>query len=695
MKKGITAIQSTKLLGVISAVSGLAALLVSAYYYLSKNVEGFPLPYLPTHIYHLIFIPLLEIGLVSILTLWSTKTRNSARAYWSILIVLAVNSALYLSLFPVYSHPELLSKFGIQNLLGLLVWLRFAAIVAPFLVLIIFEVLHFQILSPVYSLVSEYTWGEKQSELSGENRRRENFQQRFPAISKVPVLKGVSVKVYTEGAWYVLGLAAFFFLGFYLRIVNPDGLSPQIDEFAHMFAAKDLLEGAPLNSVYSRSLFVVTLPVLLGYKLFGVSILAAKYAAIFGNSLAMFPLYGLMRRVNKKVAILAVALYAANPWMILVGRIVREYSFHPLIALLLSMAFLKIYEALPQDLSFSSGWVIPYLKKTYFELICITAFLGYVLFIDPNASIKYLFGIYFAFLVCLAFYKADVKLKRRYQYLGILAALVVLLDAVNKFSGFISEQPKVVWYYFGLLLNNPIQQWYYGRVPLLELAIIAIAFIVFLASLSQKKNFVIALSWTNLAILLSFYTLLFDRYDRPRYIIIMEIWFISIVAVGGFAAYRLLTHRLKGRWYRWLVAVIMSVVFVNAGHIWNVVNDAEPRINPVSGEIHYDVQGTYDFFMENKKPGDVLVGSYFLRYVTMLEGESVIEEFVYFNPAEQEIAVIEAAIKSNPSGWVIFDKDRGQKWYQPLPYEDFMVEKVEVDYLGRIGDFLLYRWGED
>lgn len=695
MNNWIEKLHSSKIFHKLSIISWSGAVLVSLYYLASNIPEGFPLPYLPTHYYHLMVVPLMEIGLISILAGWYITSRSQSRGYGSILILVVLNAGIYLSLYPIYTHPDILDKFGIQHLEGLLVWIRLAAIVAPFLILIIFEVIHFNFLRPLYALFSGFTGGEKQAELREENARRENFSERFPAISKIPILGWIAKKVYAEGVWYGLGFSVFVMLGYYLRVVNLVGLSPQIDEFAHMFAAKALLEGASIGSIYSRSLIVVTLPVLLSYKLFGVSILAAKYAAILGNSLAMFPLYGLMRRVNKKVAILAVALYATSPWMILVGRIVREYSFHPLIALLLTISFLKLYERLPDDLSFSSGWLKTYLRKTYLHLIFITAFLGYVLFIDPKASIKYLLGIYAAFLVSLVFYKGNLKINWRYQLVGVVAGMAGLFLAITRSPAFISEQPKVVWYYFGLLINNPIQQWYYGRVPYLELAVIVISFVTLLASLAQKKNFAITFSWANLAVLLSFYTLLFNRYDRPRYIFIMEIWFIVVAALGSFAVYRLLTYRLKRKSLKWLAGLTMAVVFVNPGHIWEVVNDSEPRINPVSGEIHYDVQIAHDYFMENHHPDDILIGSYYLRYLTMMEGEAVIQEFVYFNPGSQEITVIEETIKENPGGWVIFDKDRGEKWYQPLPYEDFSVEGVEVNYLGRIGDFFLYRWGEN
>ncbi|NOZ72767.1 MAG: hypothetical protein GXP38_12795, partial [Chloroflexi bacterium] len=124
-------------------------------------------------------------------------------------------------------------------------------------------------------------------------------------------------------------LLGVMLLALLLRVPNLGNLYPIEDEYFHLIAARQIVEGVPLQDVYQRSLWLVTFPVSLMFRLFGYQLWAARLVGVVVNVLGLLPLYLLAKKINRPVGILAALLYATSPWIVLYARLVREYAYHP------------------------------------------------------------------------------------------------------------------------------------------------------------------------------------------------------------------------------------------------------------------------------------------------------------------------------------------------------------------------------
>ena len=108
-----------------------------------------------------------------------------------------------------------------------------------------------------------------------------------------------------------------FAVGVAIRLVNLGGFPPYPDEDNHTSTALELLRTG--TTTYTRSLLTVTLPVLLSFKLLGVSWFEARLPMVLLSMASVWPLYAIASRVNRSVGVLAAFLFAISPWMILIG----------------------------------------------------------------------------------------------------------------------------------------------------------------------------------------------------------------------------------------------------------------------------------------------------------------------------------------------------------------------------------------
>ena len=108
-----------------------------------------------------------------------------------------------------------------------------------------------------------------------------------------------------------------FAVGVAIRLVNLGGFPPYPDEDNHTSTALELLRTG--TTTYTRSLLTVTLPVLVSFKLLGVSWFEARLPMVLLSMASVWPLYAIASRVNRSVGVLAAFLFAISPWMITAG----------------------------------------------------------------------------------------------------------------------------------------------------------------------------------------------------------------------------------------------------------------------------------------------------------------------------------------------------------------------------------------
>ena len=181
-----------------------------------------------------------------------------------------------------------------------------------------------------------------------------------------------------------------------LRVFNLENLYPFADEYSHLLAAKNILNGMPLNQVYQRSLAIVTLPVVLFFKIFGTYIWTARLVTVIFNSLAVIPLYLITRRINRPVAVIAGLLFATSPWMIAVARNIREYGYYPFYFYWILYAMFLFLERVPDKFVLARDWK-KVITPAGIGLLLLLAFpVYYSRYIDLSSTFRTVLPAYFA-----------------------------------------------------------------------------------------------------------------------------------------------------------------------------------------------------------------------------------------------------------------------------------------------------------
>jgi len=334
---------------------------------------------------------------------------------------------------------------------------------------------------PLINPIEQY----RASDLQQEQQRTDEFEERHRGIGGLPIIGPIAKAVYREGFGWVLAVAGIILAGFLLRMSNLDGLGAYIDEYRHLRAAKYLIDGGSLaEAEYRRSLYLVTAPVFYSYKFFGVSLWAARLPGVLFNSLAMIPLYMFAKRINKPVAVLAVALFASSPWMVATSRVIREYGYYPFYFYLGVYLMVLLFEGLPAQIVIIKDWRKIFNRKNTLIITLLTGFMVFALLAGREQchrgcdTLRIIGLTYLAFgLVCLI--KLDLRNRSNIIVL-VTSALIIPILALSFTSSFaqnIGVNKNLNLYYVNLLFNNPEQQWYFDRVLFIGVILVGMAFI--------------------------------------------------------------------------------------------------------------------------------------------------------------------------------------------------------------------------
>ncbi len=480
------------------------------------------------------------------------------------------------------------------------------------------------------------------------------------------------------GGMWIFSLAL---RGFYL-----ESLPPYVDEYAHLLAAKKLLLGVPLSEVYQRSLWITTIPVFLAFRLFGPSIWSARLAGVIVNSLAIFPLYWLMRRMNRWVAVASIFLYATNPWLIATSRNVREYAYYPVYF----YGIVAVMVVLLQEF-FAKKWKINRLQ-TFSGVLFLSLPLFYGMVIDPQSTFKVVllaYGLFAIFALWKIFEFLPHLLWR------FLCSFLVLIPAIGimfwKFGDLFTPLSSGYLYRLKFFLApGAQQQWYFERtllvISLLWLASIGFAFVV------RRKTFVPLFVLSLFILYFVSLIFFFARYPRPRYLIFVQIWYTPFLATGIYAFWSYMRISLT-RAKALLLATLMFVVSINPIHIlrpafWKPLGleiYLEANVAYITEEYLYELAPAHSFLMEHVKPEDALVATMYASYAEFLGRPSFSAVLKY----RESIETIFDFARQYPSGWIVLDELRKPK---ELPFEDIMQGKISFHYLGKFGDVHIWRW---
>jgi len=182
-----------------------------------------------------------------------------------------------------------------------------------------------------------------------EEKRKKQFPEKFPKISKIPVLNWVTKWMYKEGWNYSVVLILLIIIGFILRIWNLGELSFWGDEVLTTTASYNFITKGtfmlPSGLPYERSilnLFFVSSSI----KLFGLNEFAARFPSVIFGTLSLPLMYFFCKNIlhNKKIGLLACMIIAFNAFEIVISRQARMYSQFQFFLILTFYSFYEGFE---------------------------------------------------------------------------------------------------------------------------------------------------------------------------------------------------------------------------------------------------------------------------------------------------------------------------------------------------------------
>jgi len=495
--------------------------------------------------------------------------------------------------------------------------------------------------------------------------------------------------------------------GLYLRF-NQLNTFITDDETHHLAAAMQFLRGEPWKELrYTRGLYTVTAPLILGIRLFGTSLSSVRTVSIIFNTLAVVPLYFLMRRTNKTIALISVSLYLLNPWMIETSRIVREYAFAPFYIYTTALVMQVLYDSIPEQFNFPGDISRLINFRVIGSTLLLVIVLYYVLFIDSHATSKVILGVYLAFGLLIARKINWHNRRNLWLILIVLAMIGIFLLNTDLFKGRYSGLSYTGFsnYYLSFFLTDsplytdPVQQWNYGYG-------LSTVFILLLAVLSThiRKNtgFAGPLAWISFLITLIVFSTLMIQGLKPRYATHIQVWFIPVIAIGFYAAFLLAKSILKNPV---LAGLGLILLFFNFPHITSTYLKYVPYStygysksffdsgnSAITNEYFSDLDPAYIYLSDNMSDQDTLVTTTFIKRYLYWKGIEPTNLFLYWYDLDHEIQSIFAGIRSSDEGWIALDYERGFLWSSPLPLDEFEYAGKHVDWKGWYGDVLVYHW---
>ncbi|HEX2697381.1 MAG TPA: glycosyltransferase family 39 protein, partial [Anaerolineales bacterium] len=515
---------------------------------------------------------------------------------------------------------------------------------------------------------------------------------RFPALSggRTTLRTNAAKKGAAVQEWAIIvGIVGVAIL---LRIPNLENVSPYIDEYNHLLAAKALLQDSvPLSAVYQRSLWIVTIPVYLSLRLFHLSLWAARLPGVLFNLLALVPLYLVTRKINKQVAFLSCILYATNPWLIAASRTVREYGYYPFYFYWAGYFMILFAENFPDRFVVFKDWRKILTAKLGILTLALVLPVIYA-FYDRESTFKVILIMYGAFGLFLAG-KIDWRNKMNSLILISSGALVV----AGLYLFFMRSSSNLVLHFnayaLGYFLYAPEQQWYFERPAILP-AVALLSAILMTYGL-QRLNRVPVFLFTLCMSYALFYLSLFYHNTLPRYYLILQLWVLILLAMGlyGISVF-LSTLFPKNRVVLIVMLIIGSLYFFNPLQILFPAFYYQHALDPVTEEYHDDVTQVHSFLLKNATGNDILISKTYRLYDAWVGKPKFKFAYSYKYDQDGSRDNVYGVISKFDSGWIVIDDDRFRHALEPLPATTFTLGDKLVVYLGMMGDQHVYRWCE-
>ncbi len=475
-----------------------------------------------------------------------------------------------------------------------------------------------------------------------------------------------------------------------LRVVDLENLFPYIDEYNHLIAAKQILFGSPISTVYQRGLFIVTLPAVFFFRLFGIKLWSARLPGVLFNSFAVIPLYLISKKINRRIALLACILYSVDPWIISIARTVREYAYYPFYFYWIIYGMIVFIEQFPNRFVVIKDWrkiVTPQLGLLSLILALPPV---YAIRIDPSSTFKIILIAYIVFTL-FVLGKFDLGNKVNISFLAIVSVGIVFIgyyyaSKQNDLSIFPRFYAGSLLYFF----PNPIQQLYFNRTAILYTFAVISAISVSL--LARRQNFVPIFILTVCFLSMLFFTFFFIRSTRPRYLVNVQLWYIILIAIGLCGIWAFLESSFSWkRIIKLLSALTLLALTLNFSQILLPLFYNEQIYVPITEEYHDNVTPAYMFLLDKINVDDVLISRAFQSYVVW-KGVPVFKQMYFYNslpgmPRDKILSIV----KKNKSGWIVLDVEITRP-SDFLPHTTIEINNKNIEYIGIFGNQEIWHW---
>lgn len=497
----------------------------------------------------------------------------------------------------------------------------------------------------------------------------------------------------------VLVLLCIIATGLVLRFLALGNLDPHIDEYAHINAARQVAGGRLPD--YRRGL-IVSLAMGAVYRIvspqsFGAMALWGVVPGIITNTLVIVPLYALARRVSTLTGLVAAALWAVSPWAILMAHNMREYAYFPLFVMLFLWSVIRILEQLflderinPQDILLSS--------------VTFVVFSIYTFRVDTASTMR--IGFLLAGLSAIGFFlwhRASVLSRlKRFPLLSVFGAvpLAVLGYIVWRYAtggshlSIVPQQPSWRWLDYLFSHESPLNWWsrfaYLSRPGYVPLVMALFLF-------PRERSRYGRVWFLTLLGGMAFYLLFFDRYFSTRYIYYL-LPFVTLVFAGAIRGVYLGVRSHDPGPRRVMLSILSILLLLNMVSPLQTARAVTSRKNHYSDAGIYQprVQGVLCFLPGRLEPEMAIIQTH-LGLPLLVDGiaaGSQIHGYSFRDP--ERIDKITDTVKDHPAGgYILLDVRRGHYWASGLPIDrDFELDGVPVETLGRLDEFLVYRWGD-
>ena len=493
-------------------------------------------------------------------------------------------------------------------------------------------------------------------------------------------------------------LLAALAVGVFFRTARLAGLGFYWDETYATHAAIGLMNGEPLK--YTRALLPVTLPVLLAFETLSVSWTTARLPMLLLNLLGALPLWFVAKRFGRAAAVVAVCLYLTNPFIIAVGRTVREYAVMPGFYYLVLLCALN----LAADAGPSLRDVA---RRQWPSLLGVLALAAYCLLVDLRSN--FVLSMVFVLLAAVVLLARQVARTRNPAwalgplalFLGGGALLAWRFYALQQIDGQALKLGFSPTYLANLVGSASQHNYWLAQVGYAVLA--GVLALVWLHAIrrpvgglgSATLRDAALVGWGLLLILLAI-SLLYGNgiYPaRPRYGILVEILLPLMIAILLEAGLGWLPAG-AARWRQPLRVAIVLVLFVNPVGLREVYRYQKGAEFSVTGDYHFDPYASHAYLAKAMQAGEPLVTDRFYWLTDeMLGNQWPRVAWVNITPlADAGPAEIGSVLPDAPHGWVALypsTKIEIDRYFKP---KDFTSGNKRFHFYGKMGDVRVWDW---